>query len=184
MHKNFCAIVGHSSTIRSSSKHLELRLCHQRSCQQMLGIRQSTDCPGFARPSLGRASSCSLQSKMQMVTYRQKGALPRFHDNRWVRRWTGHQVRFCYKRSTSWRRNPVRVSAPLAARRCAIVRNGFTMHRREPFDPSRRHLMKRTTNLPSLSRIAPLHGRKAGLQKRREARIRVPATDDRRKIPS
>jgi hypothetical protein len=45
----------------------------------------------------------------------------------------------------SWRRNPVRVSAPLAARRCAIVRNGSAMHRREPFDPSRRHLVKRTT---------------------------------------
>src|SRR5882724_6614111 len=76
---------------------------------------------------------------------RQKGALPRFHDNRWVRRWTRDQARLCYKRSTSWRRNLVLLSAPLAARRCAIVRNRFTMHRREPFDPSRRRLMKRTT---------------------------------------
>src|SRR6516225_5936648 len=29
--------------LTSSSKHLELTLCHQRSCQQMLGIRQSID---------------------------------------------------------------------------------------------------------------------------------------------
>jgi hypothetical protein len=46
MHKNFSAVVGHSSScgLRSSSKHLELILHYQRSCQQiMMGIRHSTD---------------------------------------------------------------------------------------------------------------------------------------------
>jgi len=41
--------------------------------------------------------------------------------------------------------------------------NGFTMHRREPFDPSRRRVGEADDNLPSLSHTAPLHGRQTGL---------------------
>jgi taurine dioxygenase len=41
--------------------------------------------------------------------------------------------------------------------------NGFTMHRREPFDPSRRRVGEADHNLPSLSHTAPLHGRQTGL---------------------
>jgi alpha-ketoglutarate-dependent taurine dioxygenase len=41
--------------------------------------------------------------------------------------------------------------------------NGFTMHRREPFYPSRRRVGEADHNLPSLSHTAPLHGRQTGL---------------------
>src|SRR6516162_8790681 len=89
----------------------------------------------------------------------------------------------CYKRSTSWRCNPVIVSAQLAGRRCAIVRQRLrdastgTVRSFSPSHDEADH------NLASLRHIASLRGRKARLEKCREDRIRVP-TDDCRKIPT
>ena len=102
----------------------ELTLCHRRSCQQMLGIRRSTGLAGFRMTvsRQGRRPYCSRRRKgdstRRKALYLGSTTTVGFDDGRDIRLDSA-------RRSMSWRRNPVRIPAPLAARRCAIVSDGF-----------------------------------------------------------